>query len=130
MEKLTAFIMCISLALLISACGKNSETSLKPGIYTLQNAEKNVPGDFTITIYDDGTFQYYETPVSSYIGMGHYSIEKNVLTLKEDEAGCTGDINCYQISDGNLLFIDSASENYHFVPLQDGALFLWTSDVS
>ena len=44
MEKLTAFIMCISLALLISACGKNSETSLKPGIYTLQNAEKNVPG--------------------------------------------------------------------------------------
>ena len=129
MEKLTAFIMCISLALLISACGKNSETSLKPGIYTLQNAEKNVPGDFTITVYDDGTFQYYETPVSSYIGMGHYSIEKNVITLKEDEAGCTGDINCYQISDGNLLFIDNTSDNYRFVPLKDGALFLWTSDV-
>lgn len=129
MEKLTAFIMCISLALLISACGKNSETSLKPGIYTLQNAEKNIPGDFTITIYDDETFQYYETPVSSYIGMGHYSIEKNVITLKEDEAGCTGDINCYQISDGNLLFIDNTSDNYRFVPLKDGALFLWTSDV-
>ena len=125
MEKLTAFIMCISLALLISACGKNSETSLKPGIYTLQNG----PGDFTITIYDDETFQYYETPVSSYIGMGHYSIEKNVITLKEDEAGCTGDINCYQISDGNLLFIDNTSDNYRFVPLKDGALFLWTSDV-
>lgn len=62
--------------------------------------------------------------------MGHYSIEKNVITLKEDEAGCTGDINCYQISNGNLLFIDSDSDNYHFVPLQDGALFLWTSDVS
>ena len=116
MEKLTAFIMCISLALLISACGKNSKTSLKPGIYTLQNAEKNVSGDFTITIYDDGTFQYYETPVSSYIGMGHYSIEENVIILKEDEADCTGDINCYQISDGNLLFIDSDSDNYHFVP--------------
>ena len=129
MEKLTAFIMCISLALLISACGKNSETSLKPGIYTVQNAEKNVPGDVTITIYDDETFQYYETPVSSYIGMGHYSIEKNVITLKEDEAGCTGDINCYQISDGNLLFIDNTSDNYRFVPLKDGALFLWTSDV-
>ena len=129
MEKLTAFIMCISLALLISACGKNSETSLKPGIYTLQNAEKNVPGDFTITIYDDETFQYYETPVSSYIGMGHYKNEKNVITLKEDEAGCTGDINCYQISDGNLLFIDNTSDNYRFVPLKDGALFLWTSDV-
>lgn len=113
----------------MSACEKKGEASLKSGTYTLQNVEREVPGDFTITIYDDGTFQCYETPISSYIGMGHYSIEKDVVTLKEDVDGCIGDINYYQIVDGNLLFISDDSANYHFVPLQDGATFVWTSDI-
>ncbi|MEZ3470198.1 MAG: hypothetical protein K1W40_17900 [Schaedlerella sp.] len=123
------WIMYTALFLLLSACEKNEEAVLKPGIYTLQDYEREVPGDFTITIFDDGTFQCYETPISSYIGMGHYSIEKDVVTLKEDAAGCTGDVNYYQIADENLLFISEESYNYHFVPLEDGASFTWTSDI-
>lgn len=129
MKKKITWAMCMTLVFLMTACGKKDGASLKSGIYTLQNVERDVPGDFTITIYDDGTFQYYETLISSYIGMGHYSIEKDVVTLKEDEAGCTGEINYYQIADGKLLFISDDSANYHFVPLEDGASFVWTSDV-
>lgn len=98
------------------------------GVYTLQNVEQEFPGDFTISIHDDGTFESYETPISSYIGMGHYSIEDSVLTLKEDGAGCTGDTNYYRIADGSLSFIEENSANYHFVPLEDGASFVWTED--
>ena len=54
---------------------------------------------------------------------------KDVVTLKEDAAGCTGDVNYYQIADENLLFISEESYNYHFVPLEDGASFTWTSDI-
>lgn len=115
---------------LISACEKDDAVLLKPGTYILQGYEREVPGDFTITIYDDGTFQSYETLISSYIGMGHYSIEKDIVTLKEDMAGCTGDINYYRIADGNLLFISEDSSNYSFVPLEDDALFTWRAETN
>lgn len=129
MKKIIIWMIGITLILLALIYGRNNKVSLKSGTYTLQNVERDVPGDFTITIYDDGTFQCYETPISSYIGMGCYSIEKDVVALKEDEAGCTGDINYYQIVDGNLSFIRDNSDNYRFVPLEDGSSFVWTSDV-
>lgn len=129
MRKIVTLIVCITCLFLLSSCGKNEEVSLKPGIYTLQNVERDVPGDFTITIYDDGTFQCYETPISSYLGMGHYSIDEGILTLKEDMDGCTGAVNYYQISDDALLFVRDDSANYQFVLLEDGAQFTWSSEV-
>jgi hypothetical protein len=128
MKRIITLIIYMALILIVPACGKSDEVLLKPGIYILQDFKREVPGDFTITIYEDGTFQSYETPVSSYIGMGHYSIEKDIVTLKEDASGCTGDINYYQMIDGNLSFISKDSANYHFVPLENGALFTWTAD--
>lgn len=129
MKKRKTMIVCITLALLAAACGKSGEVSLKSGIYTLQDVEREVPGDFTITIYEDGTFEYYETPISSYFGTGHYSIEEDIVTLKEDQDSGAGNVNYYQIADGNLLFIEEDSANYHFVPLEEGAVFTWTSEV-
>ena len=134
MKKLMALVICVTLLLSVSACGstENKETekaALKAGTYTLQIAEneqeKDILENFTITIYEDGTFQHYETPISSYIGMGHYSIEGDVLTLKEDMDGCTGNVNYFRIEDGQLLFMDENSANYLFVPLEDGAAFIW-----
>lgn len=84
-------ILCTLLISSISACVKDNSTTLRSGTYTLQGVERDVPGDFTITIYDDGTFQCYETPISS--------------------------------------FIRNGSANYHFVPLEEGASLVWTSDV-
>lgn len=129
MKKMRTMIVCITLVLLAAACGKNGEVSLKSGIYTLQDVKRDVPGDFTITIYEDGTFEYYETPISSYIGSGHYFIEEDIVTLKEDQDGGTGNVNDYQMADGNLLFIQDGSANYHFVTLEEGAVFAWTSEI-
>lgn len=126
MKKIRVMILCMTLVLLMAACAKEDEEPLKSGTYTLQNVERDVPGDFTITIYEDGTFQHYETPISSYIGAGHYSIEGDVVTLKEDVDGCTGNINYYKIIDNELSFISEDSANYHFVPLKEGARFVWT----
>lgn len=129
MKKGILCILCITLTLFALAYEKNGKVFLKSGAYILQNAQRDVPGDFTITIYDDGTFQSYETPISGYIGMGSYIIKGDVVTLKEDGAGSAGDINRYQIVDGHLLFLRDGSANYSFVPLEDGAAFMWASDV-
>ncbi|MCI9198651.1 MAG: copper resistance protein NlpE [Lachnospiraceae bacterium] len=129
MRKISTLILYILLISSISACAKNNSATLRSGTYTLQDVERDVPDDFTITIYDDGTFQCYETPISSFIRMGHYSIEKDILTLKEDAGGCSGDINRYRILNDRLSFIHNGSANYHFVPLEEGASLVWTSDV-
>lgn len=129
MKKLTAAAMSLLITVSAAACGMSEDVSSVSGVYTLKDVDSSVPKDFTITIYEDGTFQSYETPVSSYIGMGHYSIEDNILTLVEDAPGCSGDINYYRIEDGSLLFISDDSENYHFFTLEDGAVFERTSDV-
>ena len=50
------WIMYTALFLLLSACEKNEEAVLKPGIYTLQDYEREVPGDFTITICSNCRF--------------------------------------------------------------------------
>ena len=57
----------MALILIVPACGKSDEVLLKPGIYILQDFKREVPGDFTITIYEDGTFQSYETDRKSVV---------------------------------------------------------------
>lgn len=130
MPKIKAIaLLCLLSAFFLSACQKNKEVGLKPGVYALQDNESEFPGDFTITLHSDGTFQYYETPISSYIGMGHYSIEDDMVTFKEDVDGCSGDVNYYRIVDGELLFKSKDSSNYRYVPLEDGAAFEWKSEI-
>lgn len=41
-------------------------------------------GDFSISINADGTFQYYEGALSSYIGMGKWSFNNNKITLSDE----------------------------------------------
>ena len=129
MKKLIVLALSLTCIAFVSACGTEKEDSLASGVYTLQNVESDVPGDFTITIYEDGTFHCYESPISSYFGRGHYSVENGIVTLKEDEDGSSGDVNYYRIEDDGLSFILEDSANYHLITLEDGAVFERTSDV-
>lgn len=106
-------------AICLCGCGKQSLT----GIYTLQDVETEYPGPFSITLNEDGTFQSYETTVSSYIGMGRYTLDGDILILTEDAEGCTGEVNKYRVVNGCLVFISEGSANYRFVKLKDGDTF-------
>ena len=44
-------------------------------------------GNFSISLFADGTFQYYEGMLSSYIGMGTWSREGDIITLTEEDTG-------------------------------------------
>ena len=40
-------------------------------------------GDFTITLNEDGTYEYYVGFLSSYIGSGNWTVEGSELTMTE-----------------------------------------------
>ena len=64
-------------------------------------------------------FQYYETPISSYIGLGQFALDGDVLTIKD------GRTNRFRLEeDGEkLVWLAEGSDNFTFVKLTDGATF-------
>ena len=89
MKKITSFVFAVLIVLTafaLGGCGEDKEAEnaeLKYGTYVRQNDDF---GTFSITINKDGTFSYYETAISSYIGMGNYTVDDGVLTLKDEQS--------------------------------------------
>ncbi|MBQ7161365.1 MAG: hypothetical protein IJR90_06635, partial [Clostridia bacterium] len=97
-------------------------------------------GFFHITLWKNGRFQYYEGVLSSYIGMGSWTLEDDILTLRDDEGlgkvitnendatsfeETDGFCNRFRMEDGKLTFISEGSDNFLYVTLEDGAVFNW-----
>ena len=79
---------------------------------------------FMISLNGDGTFTYHETLISSYLGIGDWSVEGDVLTLTDDYFGLK---NLFRIDGGDLIFIEDGSTNFLSVKVSDGDRF--TSDI-
>lgn len=82
--------------------------------------EEGAGGVFTISLYEDGTFSYYEGGLSSYRGSGSWSVKKDVLTLTNGDGTL---INRFSVDGENLIFIAENSSNFHYVTLENGAVF-------
>lgn len=89
--------------------------------------------DFSITLYEDGTFQYYETPISSYLGRGNWLREGDLITisdtrtvLNDDGATLRACVNRFQIVGDELHYLAQGSDNFTYVKLEDGAVFTST----
>ena len=80
--------------------------------------------DFSITLNPDGTYSWYETPVSSFIGSGHYSINNNVLIMNDGVVGQYTRVHRFRMEGNRLFFIENESDNFPMVRLQDGAEFV------
>ncbi len=78
-------------------------------------------GKFTVSLHADGTFGYYEGPLSSHIGRGTWAVEGDVLILHED----TFDWKfCFRVQDGALQFLREGSNQFMYIKVTDGARFL------
>ena len=81
--------------------------------------------DFSITFSPDGTYSWYETPISSFIGIGTYSIKDGILTMTDNaEMTGTGRVNSFTVSGDRLYYIADGSDNFLMVKLDDNAEFL------
>lgn len=84
-----AAILCtlMFLVLCITGCTKQEgENSVAGKIYTYSGEPFSglETDDFTITVNGDGTYSYCESLLSSYIGIGKWSVADDVLTLSDD----------------------------------------------
>lgn len=90
--------------------------------------EEGILGSFTITLYEDKTFTYYEGMASSYMGMGTWSQEGDFITLTDDKQGGYGLINHFILDGNNLVFIEEDSTNFIYLKVKNGDEFRWTGE--
>jgi len=89
---------------------------------------EGIMGSFTITLYDDGTFTYYEGMASSYIGVGSWEQDGDSITMTDDGHGGYGLVNHFKLDGDDLVFVDKDSANFVYVKVQDGEKFHRTGE--
>ena len=78
-------------------------------------------GDFTIVLLNDGTYSYYAGPLSSYIGMGKWTVEDGILTMSEISYGY---VFRFSVRNDELVFISEGSNSFTYVNVEDGDRFI------
>ena len=81
-------------------------------------------GDFTITLNADGTYTFYEGPLSSYLGMGTWNTWYNAVYLTEDEETGNGLEFMFGVEDGALIYVAMGSDEFVYVKVADGERFV------
>ena len=89
---------------------------------------EGIMGSFTITLYEDGTFTYYEGMASSYIGVGSWDQDGDTITMTDDGHGGYGFVNHFRLDGDDLVFVDKDSANFVYVKVKDGEKFHRTGE--
>lgn len=96
------------------------------GNYARQN-DNEIKDYFAITLNADGTYTYYATLFSSYIGIGDYTVEGNIITLVDNNiptmSGPTTCIFKFEYRHGKLIYLAAQSDTFMYIDLPDGAEF-------
>lgn len=82
-------------------------------------------GNFHIKIHDDGTFTYQQGSASNYYGVGKWSLQGDVLCMKDDISSYTF-VNYFKVVENTLVFQAENSTNFMYVHLSDGEKFINT----
>lgn len=124
MKKVTVCFAALLILVVLAAC-RAQEPETVSGTYSRENA--NGFDHFTITLNEDGTYSYFETMISSHLGMGEYTYEDGIVTLIDDQIpGLYGSlIHTYKFryADGKLFYLAGESDGFMYVDLPDGAQF-------
>lgn len=89
--------------------------------YVYEN--EGLMGTFAITLYQDGTFQYYEGMASSYLGNGTWEQENGIITLTDDEINAMSLVNRFKVDGEDLVFVADGSSNFIYVKVKNGERF-------
>ncbi len=106
------------------ACTKKTDDALRKTVAgkTFVRENGGFGGDFTITLREDGSYEYYEGFLSSYIGMGTWTVEDGMLILTEQ--GGYDFVYRFTVQDGALVYRTAGSSAFIYVKAADGDRFL------
>lgn len=104
----------------LTGCVRPADAGIAGKTYVYE--KEGFGGDFTVQINKDGTFQYYEGGLSSYIGMGKWTLKEDILLLADGE-GSNSRKNYFKADGDDLIFIADGSTNFLYVKVADGARF-------
>ena len=92
--------------------------------------DKKISGTYTfgegaysaeVTLNEDGSFEFMFSPISSYLGIGNFTINGDTLTLKTSDGKYH---YVFRITDEGIVFdADASSEILWFGEFVDGSLF-------
>ena len=121
-------ILALLAVLLLTACRQHTQadenvTEKDIGGKTYIWEKEGFGGDFAIALYDDGTFEYYEGGLSSYIGSGKRSLDKGVVTLDEDDSGYGFSFR-FAVKSGDLVYLSEGSDSFIYTKVEDGDRFV------
>ena len=86
--------------------------------YTFRDTEE--PIQPTVSLFDDGTFSFTFSVISSYWGRGSYDLENDRLTLRTDDGMY---VYVFDVTDDAILFdAGDSSQQLWFSGLYDGAV--------
>ena len=76
--------------------------------------------DFVITFHDDGTYDYYEGVLSSYLGKGEYRIEQDILIMRD----MFYDLSfSFRVTESGLIYLADQSSSFLYAHVNDGDRF-------
>lgn len=114
MKKLV-FVIAVAVICAVLFC--SCDTSQLSGTYTFGEGVDTS----TVTLNKDGSFEFSFSPISSYLGIGKFSVKGDTLTLETDDGAY-----CYvfRITDEGLVFDEDASSDMRwFGKFADGDVF-------
>lgn len=90
--------------------------------YTYVYEGEGFPDKFAITLFEDGSFSYYEGMLSSYIGFGAWEETDGIVTLTAKSGYDL--VHRFRREENALSFITEDSDNFLYVKVADGEQFL------
>lgn len=117
-------VLIIAVSFLLTGCAdanKIKESDIADKTYTYEN--EGFGGDFYISLKNDGTFSYYEGPLSSYIGTGDWTLDGNTLHLADTGIQTKIQNFYFQVDGTDLIYIAEDSDDFTHVNVSDGERF-------
>ena len=111
---------------LVHSPAKSVDGEIAGKTYVYEN--EGILGSFAITLYEDGSFTYFEGLASSYIGNGSWTQEGDNITMTDDGEGGYGLVNHFKFIGENLVFVEHNSSNFVYVKVKDGERFYRTGE--
>lgn len=128
MKKSIVIVLLTISFLLVASCApqagesKSIQAAISDRTFTYEKG--GFGGEFVIMICSDGTFQYYEGGLSSYIGIGSWALEDDILILLDDNEAGYPAVNRFKVDGDNLIFLAEDSDNFVYIKVADGERFV------